>query len=694
MYDTISNAACWKITKPVRIGLDLLKTKKPIRLVYKGFSSLKNEGISATFEKTVTYIKSKKNEITSENFSEKRERDSGYFSVYQEISILDIAEPTVKTIAFYLPQFHEIPENNVWWGNGFTEWVNTKKAQPRFTGHYQPRIPHSDIGYYDLSEIDTMKKQAALAKQHKIYGFCFYYYWFSGKRLLEKPVDLLLKHPEIDINFCLCWANENWTKTWDGLEKNILMEQKYTKEDPLNFIKDIKIYINDSRYIRVNGKPVIIVYNPSKIPHAKEVFAAWRQYAQTEGIGDIVIWICRTPGSGIKELGLETIVDKEVEFPPHNMGYSNIVKRDIVTNGHIYDYSKLVDNVLEIREKEKSSYVYRCTMMGWDNSARRKDGYTVFDNYDLQKFYYWNLQNVREAKRKYLPEDRFVFVNAWNEWAEGTYLEPDEKYGYANINALTLAICEKDFSMSFLIDNKKTANCKIAIQMHIYFPETTEELIMYTNHIPYEFDCYVSTDTMEKAIYILKKFKEQSAANKIEVQVMQNRGRDVAPFVIQIQKVIEQYEYFCHIHSKKSKHFENGDEWRIYLLQHLLGNNETVEKIIETFENNSSVGIMYPETYPNVLSWIIWGDNKKIATDLLYKIGCVPEFDEIPEFPAGNMFWARTEAVKQLFNYGFCFEDFPKEDGQLDLTLAHAIERSWYYIAKANGYSKETAHLQ
>jgi lipopolysaccharide biosynthesis protein len=193
-------------------------------------------------------------------------------------------EKDIKIITHYLPQYHTFKENEEWWGKGFTEWTNTRVCTPRFSGHYQPRIPHGDIGYYDLNNIETLRNQVKLAKKHGIYGFCFYYYWFSGKRLMEKPVDMLLEHPEIDIPFCLCWANENWTRAWDGQYSQVLISQKYSEKDDFNFISDMKKYIDDSRYIKIDGKPLIIVYNPGHIPNCEKSFKKWRERARELGI--------------------------------------------------------------------------------------------------------------------------------------------------------------------------------------------------------------------------------------------------------------------------------------------------------------------------------------------------------------------------------------------------------------------------
>lgn len=376
-------------------------------------------------------------------------QDSPYDSEYQENIDFSNFQTDIKALAFYLPQFHTFPENDAWWGKGFTEWVNTRKVKPRFEGHYQPREPHPDIGYYDLSNIDTLREQAVLAKQHGIYGFCFYYYWFSGKRLMEKPVDMLLEHPDIDLPFCLCWANENWTRAWDGGNNEVIMKQPYHDHDKELFIDDIKKYIDDSRYIRINGKPVIIVYNPGEIPNIADTFSRWRKRAEQVGIGPILIWICQTWGNNASNLNINSLINAEVQFPPH-MLYDNMNVSNLDLSGKeaaIFDYMKLVRGLYSDYEKKDTGNppVYRSVMMGWDNAARRENNWVTFYAYSLKSFYEWLLLAIKQTRDEYKPEERFIFINAWNEWAEGTYLEPDLKYGYANINTLSKALFNLPF---------------------------------------------------------------------------------------------------------------------------------------------------------------------------------------------------------------------------------------------------------
>ena len=350
----------------------------------------------------------------------------------------------VKAIAFYLPQFHAFKENDEWWGKGFTEWSNTKKSKPRFLSHYQPREPHEDIGYYNLLDWTVLQKQAQLARQHGIYGFCFYRYWFAGKELMEKPLELLLSHPEIDINYCLCWANENWTRKWDGDNSSVLIGQTY-ENDSVEYIADLKKYLDDPRYIRVDNKPVIIIYRPSLLPNPALTFRRWREWARENGVGEILIWIQR----GVATIGKSEMVDgadAEIEFPPS--GTAEFDHYDITRvgasreTGNLIGYRKLVRNVLGGRSfaDQCKHKVYRGVTLGWDNSPRRESGFWATWGFSLVDYYRWLRYVVQDTRSRHSVEDRFFFINAWNEWAEGTYLEPDKRFGYSSINVTARAI--------------------------------------------------------------------------------------------------------------------------------------------------------------------------------------------------------------------------------------------------------------
>ena len=385
-----------------------------------------------------------------------------YDAEYQEDHDFSGFETDVKLLGFYLPQYHTFPENDAWWGKGFTEWTNVRRGEARFEGHYQPRVPHEDIGYYSLDDIGVMEKQVELARRHGIYGFCFYYYWFSGKRLMEKPVDMLLRHPEIHFPFCLCWANENWTRSWDGMDKDVLIWQKYSDHDDEVFMADMKKYIDDPRYIRIGGKPLIIVYNPGQIPDCRKSFRVWREKARELGLGEILIWTCQTVNNTAAILKIEDCIDAEVEFPPHNFLTESIAVKglDLKENpGALFNYQRLVDYAAarfhHLPADKKP--IHRGFMMGWDNAARRKTGWVAFYAFSLHALYRWVLEVIDYSRKHFAPEERFAFVNAWNEWGEGTYLEPDAKYGYACINTVSRALYALPFRDDLQVISQENA---------------------------------------------------------------------------------------------------------------------------------------------------------------------------------------------------------------------------------------------
>lgn len=365
---------------------------------------------------------------------------SPHYVKYKE-ACLPSQDFDVKLIAFYLPQFHPFPENDEWWGKGFTEWTNVTKAVPQFVGHYQPHLP-DELGFYDLRLVDIMKRQAELAKQYGVHGFCFYHYWFTGHRLMERPVDQLLEHPEIDLPFCLCWANENWSRRWDGEENDILIEQKYSSEDDLAFIKDLSRYIKDSRYIKVNDKAVILVYRPALFPNFKETAQIWREYCREAGIGEIhilgVSWGIKHPD----EFGLDGLV----EFPPHSIHEygSELINHEfnIINpnfNGLIFDYEKYVNEEKYIFETDYR--MYKGVSPSWDNTARKPNNGTIYHKSSPELYKKW-LKNAINHTKSTFNDDKVVFINAWNEWAEGAHLEPDRKYGYAFLEATREALVE------------------------------------------------------------------------------------------------------------------------------------------------------------------------------------------------------------------------------------------------------------
>ena len=348
-------------------------------------------------------------------------------------------ETDVKAIAFYLPQFHRIPENDAWWGKDFTEWTNVRRGRPQFWGHYQPHVPHPDIGYYDLRDPNVMERQARMARQFGIHGFCFYYYWFNGRRLLEMPTDRMLADGEPDFPFCFCWANENWTRRWDGREAEVLMRQEHSGESDERFIREMLPALRDQRYIRINERPLLGVYRPGLMPDPKATFKLWREVCRREELGEIYLAGFRAFGfRDPKSFGMDALV----EFPPLDCGISRSPRWKLPVfndfEGVVYDYRELLNGSPGRSEGDFS--LFHGVMPSWDNTARRRENATIYAYSDPQLYCRWLHRKVLQTRRRRNLDERLIFINSWNEWAEGAHLEPDERYGYAWLNATRLAL--------------------------------------------------------------------------------------------------------------------------------------------------------------------------------------------------------------------------------------------------------------
>ncbi|MEQ5841382.1 glycoside hydrolase family 99-like domain-containing protein [Paraburkholderia acidicola] len=358
---------------------------------------------------------------------------------YQAFPPVAPREVPVRAIAFYLPQFHPFPENDEWWGRGFTEWTNVTRAVPQFTGHYQPHLP-GELGFYDLRIPDVQRRQVELAKAAGLGGFCFYFYWFGGKRLMEAPILQYLEHEEFDLPFCLCWANENWTRRWDGLDQELLISQHHSPEDDIAFIEHVARYMRDPRYIRVGGRPYLMVYRPNLLPDAKATVERWRAWARENGLGELYLAYTQSfEKVDPREYGF----DAAVEFPPNNSqppskaGDVTLINHNFT--GHVLDWTHYLERS---RSYETPEYrLFRGVTPSWDNEARKPGRGTAFIG-STPKFYQEWLYNaaVHTIHSIEAPDERLVFINAWNEWAEGAHLEPDRKYGYAWLHATNDAL--------------------------------------------------------------------------------------------------------------------------------------------------------------------------------------------------------------------------------------------------------------
>ncbi|HEY5108056.1 MAG TPA: glycoside hydrolase family 99-like domain-containing protein [Acidimicrobiales bacterium] len=338
---------------------------------------------------------------------------------------------TARALAFYLPQYHPIPENDEWWGKGFTEWTNVTRAKPQFPGHYQPHIP-GELGYYDLRIPEVREAQAALAQEHGIHGFIYYHYWFNGKRLLERPFDEVLSSGSPDFPFALCWANEEWTRNWDARTGTVLMPQEFSEEDDLAHIRWLATAFQDERYIKVDGRPLMLVYRAQQLPDPKRTFDLWRQEAEKLGIPDP--YLCFVESHGPPSGGPEAYgMDASVGFMPLPDDQVPVYAPVEGTRGmRLIDYPATVEN--HLRRPGPAWKRFPSVMVGWDNTARRPYGATMYAGATPDAYERWLRRTVRSVA--HVPdEENFVFLLAWNEWAEGNHLEPDQQFGRAWLEA-------------------------------------------------------------------------------------------------------------------------------------------------------------------------------------------------------------------------------------------------------------------
>jgi lipopolysaccharide biosynthesis protein len=339
-----------------------------------------------------------------------------------------MADP--RLIAYYLPQFHPIPENDAWWGKGFTEWTNVTKAQPLFAGHYQPHLP-TDFGFYDLRVRETRREQIRVAREYGIDGFCYHFYWFSGRRILEQPVEDMLREAKSDMPFCLCWANENWTRRWDAADHEVLIAQQYLPDDDIEFIKAVEPHFRDPRYIRVDGKPLLVVYRAQHLPDAKRSAGIWRDYCRSVGIGEIHLSAALTHGNDdYAQFGF----DSGVEFPPHNIKLQNINTELAFLDVFKGSAMQFADVARTFLKRTHPGRVFKTVFPSWDNAARTANRAVLMLNGTPENYEYW-LSETIDLARQQNQGDALVFINAWNEWAEGCHLEPDRRYGRAFLEA-------------------------------------------------------------------------------------------------------------------------------------------------------------------------------------------------------------------------------------------------------------------
>lgn len=589
--------------------------------------------------------------------------------------------PRVKAIAYYLPQFHPFPENDAWWGKGFTEWTNVGKALPNYEGHYQPHCP-IHLGYYDLRLVDNMVEQARLAKSYGIGGFCYYFYWFDGKVLMHQPLEQMLADDRVDMPFCLIWANENWSRRWDGKEDDVLIAQKHSTADSMAFIRHLEKYFHDERYIRIDGKPVLAVYRANLIPDIRATGDLWREELLRMGFPGLYLVSAQSFDIKSSEpFGF----DAAVQFPPHPIQYPTHNQEVNVTNpsyeGRIYDYSEAAQRFVSL--PDPAYKLMRTCMLSWDNTARKQDSSITFKDFSLGTYQQWLSHNLNATAHddRLSPEEKLTFINAWNEWAEGTHLEPDRRYGYAYLQATydVLKHYDAEVLSSTSLGTTPIRRHETGVILHLHYPEVFEQLAqqLAVAFPDGDMDLFITVTTGELAQAARARFPGAY------IRLVENRGRDILPFVL-IYRLIHQmgYRAVCKLHSKRSVYRPDGHELLEGLIQPLIGSATTTRQAIRRFHEDASLGMLVPQrfllkvTRRNTSSNITHLDRLEQLTGVRYGYS---------DFAAGTMFWFRPEALSQLL--ALKPECFEAERGLADGTLAHAVERMMTSWSRASGYS-------
>jgi lipopolysaccharide biosynthesis protein len=590
----------------------------------------------------------------------------------------DPARSSVQLIAFYLPQFHVIAENDRAWGRGFTEWTNVTRALPRFAGHYQPHLP-GDLGFYDLSNEETLERQTAMARKYGISGFCIHYYWFGGKRLLERPLAALYRRKDLDIGFCLCWANETWSRRWDGSEEEILVPQIHTRETDKRFIEDAVRYMDDPRYITIDGRPVLMVYRSELLVDPERTIEHWRNVALKSVGKDLFL----LRGMTFKPTTLVNGFDASVQFPPHHFEPADTSASRVLFDpafcGRIYDYPGLLA-LAKQRLREYDFPFIPAVMTGWDNTPRRGSAGTCFHDSTPAHYAAWLAEAAYCAKQKPIGGSSHVFINAWNEWGEGAHLEPDQKFGHAYLRATVEALrpyCGAEargpgpLPVASIPAAGAARKSDVAVAIHASGRDALQFILQRLDHLD-ERDLFISIN--EGAERELMPTIARLAP-RARIFIFADKGRDFRPFLYLLERIIDHgYRYFVKLRADRTPDAGNGaDSSNDGVLPMLALCRAPIMR--EFFAGHPRVGLVAAGGYVRSstrdmgssgnLAWL-----ERLCREL--QLGEAPrEFS----FIANNTYAGRVDALERLTQVNRFGDRFEEEQDQRDGTLAHALER-------------------
>lgn len=613
--------------------------KRYYDLIKKFFFSLKYTGIKATYKKVDIFIK---NIIAGKQLS-KYSFDCFYQAKYIPSNTTNT---DIKPIAFY--------------SVAQTDIALLAARKPLYLNHYSPRIPL----VYSNNASERINYHIKLAKEYQIYAFCYevndtnkYKNFISALNLCDKT------HPFcLSLDACLTADDINTVLNITDFSKMIKLDEKYIiilDIRRLKNYKDIDSFINSAFSI---------------ISHNIKDFQIWCRILHTADINH----------DKISRYIYSADTDKMPSISANSVSYI-----DKKIQHYLYSYDFLAHFFCHHIIKSDKPF-YKTIINGKDTLY--KNELSVY-KYSLEIFYNWIKTECSFLRDNFKENERFLFIDSFNNWDEYSHTAPEKKTGYAYLNTMYRAVFNKKIygkklsSYSQAMPEEMCSKAQICLQIHIFYLDLLENIVTEINKIPYAFDCYISTDSTDKAEYIRNYFKSHSNAVNVIVEIYDNKGRDVYPLIAQMSKYVTKYKFICHMHTKKSKIDIFGDNWREYLFGSLFGSKENIENILKNLEMNKGLGIVFPKPFQNLENAIHWGLNKELAENVLQKLDIdikLPVNNIV--FPVGNMFWARVDAVLPIFTNTLA-NNFPNEKGQADGTIAHAIERLWVYTAEYNGYT-------
>lgn len=574
----------------------------------------------------------------------------------------------VRPIAIYRPQVHAATRDA---RTNLSDWVKVIRAVPQFEGHYQPRVPIGP-GYYDLRAPETLRQQIQLARHYGLHGFCFQYVWPRGSHVVS-PLDGFLADASLDFGFCLSWIGglEQWRG--DAGDRG-LAGQQLMHDDEAALLRGLARYLADPRYIRVNGRPLLIIDRPGLLASTAEAAARWR--AEALRLGHPGLFLVAAGAAGVAH-PLEIGFDAILESPPRD-------------SGSVTRYADVARN--SAARYVAGATVIPAAMTSWDTEARRPGHGTVVHGSTPQAFREWLEACFAQATRNAERGCPFVFINAWNDWTNAAYLEPDQAFGHAYIAAVASALqdhARPDAATEALVaahnDQWRRRASRVCVA-HLYYFDLVDDILSACLRIP-DLDLYLtvprSWSTAQLRVVLAK-------VPNARIFLCANRGRDIWPFIVALSHAIAvDYAFVCKVHTKKSAHLGSGGMWRRSLVRDLL-DPANVAAVTGMFVASPSVGLIAPgPALLPVNDAARLSNNRSRIEEFLRRWGRGGELDAL--FPAGSMFWARTGALRPLLDLGLSEQDFEYELGQIDGTTAHAIERCFGICAAIGGY--ETAAL-